>query len=101
MTVGKTLCNEEAETLVDTVADTISELLAKTIADTLSCVKTKAPVRTEIPTFVPVRASTVVDTLNEAEALVYTQGYKFQQVVAKSVTVTLVERISYSLSVRQ
>lgn len=65
--------------------------------------KTKAPVRTEIPTFVPVRAYTVVDTLNDvkAEALVYTQSYKFQQVVAKSVTVTLVERISYSLSVRQ
>ena len=76
MTVGKTLCNEQAEALVDTVPNTISELLAKKIADTLFCVKTKAPVRTEIPTFVPVRPYTVVDTLNEvkSEALVYTQG---------------------------
>ena len=42
-------------------------------------------------------------TLNEvkAEALVYTQSYKFPQVRAKSVTVTLVEGISYTLSVRQ
>ena len=49
------------------------------------------------------RAYTVVDTLNEleAKALVYTQAYKFLQVEAKSVTVTLVEGISYTLSVRQ
>ena len=42
-------------------------------------------------------------TLNEvkAEALVYMQAFKFPQVEAKSVTVTLVERISYTLSVRQ
>ena len=41
-------------------------------------------------------------TLNEvkAEALVYTQAFKFPQVEAKSVTVTLVEGISYTLSVR-
>ena len=62
MTVGKTLCNEEAETLVDTVPDTISELVAKTIADTLSCVKAKAPVKTESLTVVPARAYTVVHT---------------------------------------
>ena len=49
------------------------------------------------------RAYTVVDTLNEleAKALVYTQAYKFLPVEAKSVTVTLVEGISYTLSVRQ
>ena len=49
------------------------------------------------------RAYTVVDTLNEveAEALAYTQAYKFPQVQAKSVTITLVEGISYTLSVRQ
>ena len=60
--------------LVDTVPDTISELVAKTIADTLSCVKAKAPVKTESPTFVPVSAYTFVQTLNEveADALVYT-----------------------------
>ena len=48
-------------------------------------------------------AYTVVDTLNEveAEALVYTQAYKFQQVKAKSVTVTLLEDVSYTLRVRQ
>ena len=42
-------------------------------------------------------------TLNEvkAEALVNTQAFKLQQVEAKSVTVTLVESISYTLSVRQ
>ena len=93
----------EARALVDTVPYTISELVAKTIADTLSCVKTKAPVKKESPTFLPVSAYTVVHTLNEveAEALVYTQAYKFLQVEAKSVTVTLVERISYTLSVRQ
>ena len=46
---------------------------------------------------------TLLFTLNEvkAEALVYTQAFKFQQVEAKSVTVTLVESISYTLSVRQ
>lgn len=89
--------------LVDTVPDTISELVAKTIADKLSCVKAKAPVKSESPTFVPVCAYTVVHTLNEveAEALVYTQPYKFLQVQIKSVTVTLVERISYTLSVRK
>ena len=77
--------------------------MAKTIADTLSCVKAKAPVKTESPTFVPVCAYTVVHTLNEvkAEALVYTQPYKFLQVQIKSVTVTLVERISYTLSARK
>ena len=92
----------KARALVDTVPDTISELLAKTIADTLSCVKAKAPVKTESPTFVPVSAYTVVHKLNEVkgEALI-TQDYKFLQVEAKSVTVTLVERISYTLSVRQ
>ena len=44
------------------------------------------------PTVVPVTAYTVVDTLNkvEAEALVYTQAYKFPEVEAKSITVTLV-----------
>ena len=42
-------------------------------------------------------------TLNKvkAEALIYTHAFKFPQVGAKSVTVTLVERISYTLSVRQ
>ena len=50
------LCNEKAEALVDTVPDTISELVAKTIGDTLCCVKAKAPVKTESPTVVPVRA---------------------------------------------
>ena len=61
--------------------------MAKTIADTLSCVKAKAPVKTEIPSFVPVRAYTAVDTLKEVEAkaLVYTQAYKFFKVDAKSV----------------
>ena len=54
--MGKTFCNVEAMALVDTVPDTISELVAKTIADTLSCVKAKAPVKTESPTFVPVCA---------------------------------------------
>ena len=65
--------------------------------------KAKALVKTESLTVVPVRAYTVVDTLNEveAEALVYTQAYKFPQVQAKSVTVTLVDGISYTLSVRQ
>ena len=55
------------------------------------------------PTVVPVRAYTVVDTLNklEAEALAYTQAYKFAQVETKSVTVTLLEGISYTLRVRQ
>ena len=74
---------------MDTVADTISELVAKTIADTLCCVKAKAPVKTESPTVVPVRAYK-----GEAEALAYTHGYKFLKVEAKSVTVTLVEGIS-------
>ena len=71
-------------------------MVAKTIADTLCCVKAKAPVKTESPTVVPVRAYTVVDTLNkgEAEALGYTQAYKFLKVEAKSVTVTLLECIS-------
>ena len=89
--------------LVDTVRDTISELVAKTIADKLSCVKAKAPVKTESPTFVPVSAYTFGHTLNEveAEALVYTQPYKFLQVQIKSVTVTLVEGISYTLSARK
>ena len=101
-TVSKTNCIVKAKALVNTVPDTISELVAKTIADTLSCVKAKAPVKTESPTFVPVSAYTVVHKLNEvkAEALI-TQDYKFLQVEAKSVTVTLVERISYTLSVRQ
>ena len=69
----------------------------------LSCVKAKAPVKTESPTFLPVSAYRFVHTLNEVEAetLVYTQAYKFLQVQAKSVTVTLVERISYTLNVRQ
>ena len=42
-------------------------------------------------------------TLDEvkAEALVYTHAFKFPQVGAKSVTVTLVEGISYTLSVKQ
>ena len=55
------------------------------------------------PTVVAMRAYTVVDTLNEleAKALVYTQAYKFLQVQAKSVTVTLVQGISYTLSERQ
>ena len=44
------------------VPDTISELVAKTIADTLSCVKAKAPVKTESLTVVPARAYTVVHT---------------------------------------
>ena len=76
---------------------------AKTIADTLSCEKAKAPVQTESLAVVPARAYTVVHTLNEveAEALIYTQAYKFLQVEAKSVTVTLLECISYTLSVRQ
>ena len=39
----------------------------KTIADTLSCVETMAPVKTETPTFVPLRAYTVVETLKEIE----------------------------------
>ena len=55
----------DAEALVYTVADRISELVAKTIADTLSCVETKAPVKTETPTFVPLRAYTVVETLTQ------------------------------------
>ena len=78
-------------------------MVAKTIADTLSCVKAKAPVKTESLTVAPVSAYTVVHTLNEvkAEALVYTQAYKFPQVEAKSVTVTLVKGISHTLSVRQ
>ena len=65
--------------------------------------KAKALVKTESLTVVPVRAYTVVDTLNEveAEALVYTQAYKFLKVEDKSVTVTLVEGIIYTLSVRQ
>ena len=48
-------------------------------------------------------AYTVVDTLNEleAKALAYTQVYKFLQVKTKSVTVTLLEGISYTLRVRQ
>ena len=64
--------------------------------------KAKAPVKTEIPSFLPVRAYTVVDTRNEvqAEALVYTQAYKFPQVQAKSVTVTQLEGIIYTVSVR-
>lgn len=39
----------------------------------------KAPVKTESATVVPLRAYTVVKTLNEieAEALLYTQAYKF------------------------
>ena len=55
------------------------------------------------PTVIPVRAYTVVDTLNEleAKALAYTQAYKFLQVKTKSVTVTLLEGISYTLRVRQ
>ena len=55
------------------------------------------------PTVVAISAYTVVDTLNEVEAkaLVSTQAYKFLQVEAKSVTVTLVQGISYTLSVRQ
>ena len=61
-TVNKTLCNEEADALVDRVPDTISELVAKTIADTLSCVKAKAPVKTESLTVVPARAYTVAHT---------------------------------------
>ena len=77
--------------------------MAKTIADTLYCFKAKAPVKTESLTVVPARAYTVVHKLNEleAEALIYTQTYKFLQVEAKSVTVTLLEGISYTLSVRQ
>ena len=65
--------------------------------------KATAAVKTECPTFVPVRAYKVVDTLNEDEGkeLVYMQAYKFPHVEAKSVTVTLVEVISYTLSVRQ
>ena len=55
------------------------------------------------PTVVPVRHNTVVDTLNEleAEALAYTQAYKFPQVKTKSVTVTLLEGISYTLRLRK
>ena len=55
------------------------------------------------PTVVAISAYTVDDPLNEVEAkkLVYTQAYKFLQVEAKSVTVTLVQGISYTLSVRQ
>ena len=89
--------------MVDMVPNTISELVAKTIADTLSCVMEKALVKTESLTVVPVRAYNVVDTLNEveAEALVYTQAYKFPQEQTKSVTVTLVEGTTYTLSVRQ
>ena len=60
--MSKTICNVEAMALVDTVPDTISELVAKTIADTLSCVKAKAPVKTESLTVVPARAYTVVHT---------------------------------------
>ena len=65
--------------------------------------KAKAPVKTESLTVVPVKAYTVVDTLNkvEADALVYTQAFKFLKVEAWSVTVTLVESISFTLSVRQ
>ena len=87
---------------MDTLPDTIW-LVAKTIKDTLSCVKAKVAVKTESPTFVPVRAYKVVDTLNEdeGEELVYMQAYQFPHVEANSVTVTLVESISYTLSVRQ
>ena len=55
------------------------------------------------PAVVPVSAYTVIDTLNEleAKALAYTQAYKFLQVKTKSVTVTLLEGISYTLRVRQ
>ena len=65
--------------------------------------KAKAPVKTESLTVVPVKAYTVVDTLNkvEADALVYTQAFKFLKVEAWSVTVTLVESISFTLSVKQ
>ena len=54
-------------------------------------------------TVVLVRAYTVVHTLNEleAKALAYTQAYKFSQVQTKSVAVTLLEGISYTLKVRQ
>ena len=54
-------------------------------------------------TVLPVSAYTVVVTLNnlEAKALAYTQAYKFAQVEPKSVTITLLEGISYTLSVRQ
>ena len=78
-------------------------MVAKTIADTLCCVQAKAAVKTESLTVVPVRAYTVVDTLNkvEAEALVYTHAYKFLKVEANNVTVTLLESISYTLSLRQ
>ena len=63
----------------------------------------KALVKTEGDTNAGVDAYTVLDTLNKvkAEALVYTHAFKFPQVGAKSVTVTVVERISYTLSVRQ
>ena len=65
--------------------------MGKTIAETLSCVEAKAPVKTEIFTFVPLRAYTVVDTRNEVEieVLVYAQADMFAQLQAKSVTDTL------------
>ena len=63
----------------------------------------KAPVKTKSTTIVAVEAYTGVDTLNEveAEALVYTQAHTFPQVEAKSVTDTLIDGISYTISVRQ
>ena len=78
-------------------------MVAETIANTLSCLKAKAQDQTESLTVVPVRAYTVVNTLNdvEADAPVYTQAYKFPQVQAKRVTITPVEGISSTLSVRE
>ena len=77
----------EVEALVDTFHDTLSEVVAKTIADTLNCVVAEAPVKTT-DTLAGVKAYLCLDKLNEgeAEALVYTQAYKFAQFYAEGFT---------------
>ena len=74
-TFGKILGNVEVEAPADTSPDTLSQFVAKTEGDTVEDVK----------------AYIDINTLNEvkANALVYTQAYKFPKVQTKSVADTL------------
>ena len=59
--------------------DTLSELVANTIAITITCVKTKAPVKTDDDIDAGFQAYTDVDTINEFQpvALVLAKAYTF------------------------
>ena len=65
--------------MVDTFPNTLSEVVANTIPITITCVKAKAPVKTDGDIDEGLEAYTDVDTINEFEAvaLMHAKAYTF------------------------